>query len=83
MIYKLYTGGQPILALLELIAGICIPALMLGGVIELFGLADTYVGQDKTLSLVFGALGFFACMFVYQYIAYNLLPKLLKTKDTK
>lgn len=83
MIYKLYTGGQPVLALLGLIAGICIPALMLGGVIELFGLADTYVGQDKTLSLVFGALGFLACMFVYQYIAYNLLPKLLKTKDTK
>lgn len=83
MIYKLYTGGHPIRAFLEFLASLFIPVAMLGGIIDLFELDATYIGKDKTLSLVFGALGFFACMFVYQYIAYNLLPKLLKTKDTK
>ena len=68
MIYKIYTGGHPIRAFLEFIASIFIPAAMLGGIVELFELDKTYIGQDKTLSIVFGLLGFLACVFVYQYI---------------
>ena len=68
MIYKIYTVGHPIRAFLEFIASIVIPAAMLGGIIDLFELDRTYIGQDKTLSLIFGFLGFLACAFVYQYI---------------
>ncbi len=68
MIYKLYTGGRPIRVFLEFIASIFIPAAMLGGIVELFELDETYIGQDKILSVIFGLIGFLACVFVYQYI---------------
>ena len=81
MIYKIYTGGHPIRAFLEFIASIFIPAAMLGGIVELFELDKTYIGQDKTLSIVFGLLGFLACVFVYQYIISKFFRGQKEQKD--
>lgn len=81
MIYKLYTGGHPIRAFLEFMASIFIPAAMLGGIVELFELDKTYIGQDKTLSIIFGVLGFLACVFVYQYIISKIFQDTKKQKD--
>ena len=84
MIYKLYTGGHPIRAFLEFLASLFIPVAMLGGIIDLFELDTTYIGKDKTLSLVFGVIGFFICAFIYQYIVYVMIPKIIqKHKDHK
>lgn len=80
MIYKLYTGGKPILAVLEFLCSLLIPALILGGIIELFGLSGTSIGQNKELSLILGAAGYFICLFLYQYIVYKVFLKIRKEK---
>lgn len=80
MIYKLYTGGKPILAVVEFLCSLLIPALILGGIIELFGLSDTIIGQNKELSLILGAAGYFVCLFLYQYIVYKVFLKIRKEK---
>ena len=79
MIYKLYTGGKPIWVV-EFLCSLLIPALILGGIIELFGLSDTSIGQNKELSLILGAAGYFVCLFLYQYIVYKVFLKIRKEK---
>lgn len=80
MIYKLYTGGKTILAVVEFLCSLLIPALILGGITELFGLSDTIIGQNKELSLILGAAGYFVCLFLYQYIVYKVFLKIRKEK---
>lgn len=83
MIYKLYTGGHPIRALIELIINLVVVTAVFSGVIELFDLDNTYVGKDPVLSVVFGFMGFIVCIYLYGYIVYEWLPKVIERMKNK
>lgn len=83
MIYKLYTGGHPIRAFLELIINIVVVTAVFSGVIELFDLDKTYIGRDPVLSTIFGFIDFIVCICLYGNIVYEWLPKFIEQMKNK